>query len=86
MHWKILDRPDGGYDLYESILRDGAVTVGKEATADPKVTLKISRRDFLKLVTGNAEGPMLFICGKLKIDGNIALAAQLTSLFSIPRA
>jgi hypothetical protein len=39
---------------------------------------------FLRLVTGNAAGPMLFISGKLKIEGDIPFAAQAQSLFEIP--
>lgn len=50
------------------------------------MTLKLKPLAFLKLVTGNAEGPMLFLRGKLKIDGDLMTAARLTDLFAIPRA
>jgi putative sterol carrier protein len=42
--------------------------------------------DFLKLVTGNAAGPMLFMTGKLKIEGDLMFAATVQSLFRIPGA
>ena len=44
----------------------------------------VSKRDFLKLVTNNASGPMLFLRGRLKIDGDLMLASRLTGLFRIP--
>ena len=47
-------------------------------------TLKLDGVDFLKLVTGNAIGPMLFMSGKLKIEGDLMFAAQIQSMFTIP--
>ena len=41
--------------------------------------------DFLKLVTGNANGPILFTTGKLKISGDLVFAAQIAGMFKIPR-
>jgi putative sterol carrier protein len=40
---------------------------------------------FLRLVSGNAAGPMLFMTGKLKIEGDLMFATTMTSLFRIPR-
>jgi putative sterol carrier protein len=42
--------------------------------------------EFLKLVTGNASAPLLFMSGKLKVAGDLGFAAGLTSLFNIPKA
>ena len=53
---------------------------------EPRVTLRIGPVDFLKLVSGNANGPMLFMSGKLKIEGDLMFAATMTSLFRIPKA
>ena len=33
VHWKILDRPDGGYDHYELVIKDGEATVTDEPAA-----------------------------------------------------
>ena len=46
--------------------------------------LKLDGVDFLKLVTGNANGPMLFMSGKLKIEGDLMFSAQIQSMFTIP--
>ena len=84
VHFKILDRPGGGYDHYELLIADGALTVVDPPEREPTVTLKIRPVDFLKLVTNNANGPMLFLRGRLKIDGDLMLASRLTGLFTIP--
>jgi putative sterol carrier protein len=86
IHFKILDAPDGGYDHYEVVLADGACTVTDEPSGDPRVTFKIGPVDFLRLVSGNAAGPMLFMTGKLKIEGDLMYASTMTSLFRIPKS
>jgi putative sterol carrier protein len=85
IHWKILDRPDGGYDHYEVVLEDGACAVTDSPTREPRVTFKVGPVAFLRLVSGNANGPMLFMSGKLKIEGDLMFASTLTSLFRIPK-
>jgi putative sterol carrier protein len=38
----------------------------------------------MRLVTANASGPMLFMTGKLKIQGDMLFAPQIMGLFSVP--
>jgi putative sterol carrier protein len=85
IHWKILDRPDGGYDHYEVVVEGGACTVTDSPSREPRVTFKIGPVEFLRLVSGNANGPMLFMTGKLKIEGDLMFASTMTSLFRIPK-
>ncbi|HYU60936.1 MAG TPA: SCP2 sterol-binding domain-containing protein [Solirubrobacterales bacterium] len=85
IHWMILDHPDGGHDHYEVILAEGACVVSDEPSREPRVAFKIGPVDFLRLVSGNAAGPMLFMTGKLKIEGDLMFASTMTSLFRIPR-
>jgi putative sterol carrier protein len=63
-----------------------AAELHKPPSHEPSVTLKLGAVPFLKLVTGNADGPSLFLSGKLKIEGDLILAARLPGLFEIPRA
>jgi putative sterol carrier protein len=86
IHFKILDRPDGGYDHYEVVIKDGTCAVTDTPAGEARVTFKIGPVDFLRLVSGNAAGPMLFMAGKLKIEGDLMFAATMTSLFRIPDA
>jgi hypothetical protein len=84
VHFKVLDRPEGGYDHYEIVLRDGACRLSTRPASEPTVTIRVKPVDFLKLVTNNASGPVLFLRGRLKLDGDVMLASRLTGLFNIP--
>jgi putative sterol carrier protein len=86
IHWKILDRPDGGYDHYEVVLDEGKCTASDSPTRDPRVTFKVKPVDFLKLVSGVQAGPVLFMTGKLKIEGDLMFASQVAGYFQIPQA
>ena len=89
VHFKILDRPEeqgGGYDHYEVIFADGACRASDSPERDPKVTIKVGGVNFLKLAAGKASGPVLFMTGKLKLEGDVMLASRLTSFFRIPSA
>jgi len=86
LHWKIYDRPEGGYDHYEVVLEGGTCTVSESPSREAAITLKLKPSDFLKLVSGSASGPTMFMTGKLKLEGNVMLASRLTSMFHIPKA
>jgi putative sterol carrier protein len=84
VHWKIAGGPDGAIDHYEVVLKDGSCTAGDDPQHEPRVTLTLDGVDFMRLVTGNAAGPMLFMSGKLKIEGDLMFSAQIQSMFTIP--
>ena len=86
LHWKIYDRPEGGYDHYEVVLEGGACVVSETPGREPSITLKLKPADFLKLVSGSASGPTMFMTGKLKLEGDVMLASRLTSMFKIPKS
>jgi len=84
--WKITDKPGGGEDLYEVTLADGKVSVSQEPTAEPRVTFVVGPAAFLRLVSGSQPGPVLFMAGKLKIEGDLMFASQVATMFKIPQA
>jgi putative sterol carrier protein len=84
LEWKIFDRPDGGYDRYQVVISNGTCSVQKDGEHEPRVTFKLKPVDFLKLVSGNAAGPTMFMTGKLKIEGDLMFAAGVQSLFRMP--
>ena len=87
VHFTITDKPGGGEDTYEVVIKDGDITVNEEPTSsEPRVALSAAPVPFLKLVTGNESGPGLFMTGKLKIKGDLMFATQMTSFFKIPSA
>ena len=84
IHWRITERPDGGEDHWEAVVADGTCSTSSEPASAARVTLKLNGVDFLKLVSGNASGPMMFMRGKLKIEGDLMFATQIQSMFAIP--
>ena len=86
IEWRIYDRPGGGYDRYQVIITGGTCSVEKDGEHAPRVTFKLKPVDFLKLVTGASAGPMMFMTGKLKIEGDLMFAASVQSLFRLPGA
>ena len=84
LEWRILDKPGGGHDRYQVVIVGGNCAVEKDGDKAPRVTFTIKPVDYLKLVTGNAAGPMLFMTGKLKIEGDLMFAAGVQSLFRLP--
>jgi putative sterol carrier protein len=86
IEWRVGGRPDGGADRWQLTIRNGACTVVPDGDEEPTVTFTIEPVDFVKLITGNASGPMLFTFGKLKIRGDLLLAARVQSFFEVPRS
>jgi putative sterol carrier protein len=83
--WRIDGRGDGGQDEYETVITGGTCTVNRGLQSESsRVTFTIGGADFLRLVTGNAAGPTLFMSGRLKIEGDMMFAASAASLFTIP--
>ncbi|MCP2166254.1 SCP2 sterol-binding domain-containing protein [Goodfellowiella coeruleoviolacea] len=87
VHWRISGAAtDDGYDRYETVIENETCAVSKNGSREPRATVTLTPVDFLKLVTGNASAPVLFMTGKLKVAGDLAFAAGLTNLFTIPKA
>ena len=86
IHWRIAGHPENGHDEFETVISEGTCVVREHIETDPpRVAFTIDGVDFLRLVTGNAAGPMLFMSGKLKIKGDMMFAASAASLFTIPK-
>lgn len=85
IHWRIGGDPKGGHDQYETVIRGGTCTVTEGGSSEPRVAFQVDDPvDFLRLVTGNANGPMLFMSGKLKVEGDLLFAPRVQSFFRLP--
>jgi putative sterol carrier protein len=83
IEWQITN-PEGGEDRWQITVRDGACSVARDGGADPDVTFRVGPVEFVKLIAGAESGPRLFVFGKLKIRGNLMLAARVQSFFRAP--
>jgi putative sterol carrier protein len=59
---------------------DGQVSV-TESTADADCVIRMKEDVLLRLIRGEQNPTTAFMTGKIKVDGNMALALKLQSLF-----
>ena len=62
-------------------LKEGKVFKG--TTPKPDVTLSLKDQDFQDLMSGKANGQQMFMSGKIKFKGNMALLMKLSQLQSM---
>jgi putative sterol carrier protein len=77
--------PDGTRE-YAMRIADGRCEVEQGRAESPRVTIRIGLADFLRLITGNANGMNLFMTGKLKVTGDLFFAQTYQSWFERPQA
>jgi putative sterol carrier protein len=84
IEWRISGREDGGHDCYQVVIDHGTCAVTRDGDEATNVTYTIAPVDFIRLITGNASGPELFMTGRITIDGDLMLAAMVQSWFRQP--
>jgi putative sterol carrier protein len=82
LHVKVWDKPGGGYDHFEVVIRDGTCTASSKPAHDPDLTLKANPQDLRALVTGRAGPRRLALRGRLRVQGDLALGMKLPDWFA----
>jgi putative sterol carrier protein len=59
----------------------GKCTTSEGAATNPRLTLQIGIVDFIRLIFGQAQGPQLFMTGKIKLQGDMMFAMQMQGFF-----
>ena len=78
-----ISSPDGTHE-YAMRIADGRCEIAKGRAESPRVTIRIGLADFLRLITGKANG--MFMTGKLKVSGDLFFAQTYQSWFDRPQA
>jgi putative sterol carrier protein len=81
IHVKLWDRPGGGYDHRELVIRDGICTQSDAPSPEPDLTLKVRPTDLRKIVTGETGPTRLALRGRLRVLGDLGLGRRLGELF-----
>jgi putative sterol carrier protein len=84
LHWRIGGRADGAEDLYEVAFVDGACSVGREATRQPRATMTIDAVSFIKLIVQGASPAKLVLTRRLRVRGDVPFAMRSEHLFRKP--
>lgn len=70
--------PSGGQWAVDCTQPGGAVSAGSAANA--KCTVRCTDADFLAIINGKLNPQMAFMSGKLKVQGDMALAMKLQQI------
>jgi putative sterol carrier protein len=80
-----ISAPAGSHE-YAMRVADGRCEIDRGRAESPRVSLRIGLADFLRLITGAANGMQLFMTGKLKVSGDLFFAQTYQSWFDRPQA
>lgn len=73
--------------VYETELaKTGCTVIDHASDAEPRSTMTLTFPEFLKLTSGNASAPLMFMTRKLKLGGDVGFASNLSNLFDIPKS
>jgi putative sterol carrier protein len=86
LEWQIAAAPDAPPHRFQLVVADGACTVEREGAREPDVVFSIAGVDFLRMVTGSKDPGELFVFGRLKVAGDLFLAARSRTFFVPPEA
>jgi predicted lipid carrier protein YhbT len=67
---------------YLASIADGKCTIAGDRGASPKVSLTADLVTFIRLIMGQAQGPQLFMSGKLKVAGDLMFAQRVSDFFA----
>jgi putative sterol carrier protein len=84
LEWQIAAAPDAPPHRFQLVVADGACTVEREGAREPDVVFSIAGVDFLRMVTGSKDPGELFVFGRLKVAGDLFLAARSRTFFVPP--
>ena len=77
---------EGDTHSYVVAIHDGSCKTERGIVDSPKVKLTSGLVPFIKLVIGEAQGPQLFMAGKLKVSGDLMFSTRIMSFFDQPKA
>lgn len=87
IEWRITGRGDGGVDTYQVTVAHGGCHARRGAVdPSPRLTISLDAAEFLRLATGNSNPMQAYLKGRIKLAGDIMVAAKLLQLFRIPSA
>ncbi len=72
-----------GGGIWHCAIKDGACTVGEGAHDAPTMTVSMGAADYVELTSGQLDGMVAFMSGRLRIVGDMGLALQMQKLFKM---
>lgn len=83
IRWRITGESD---QVFETVIDDGRCTVREGGGEErPRTTFVLGDVEFLRLASGNASPVLMYLMRRVRITGDLGVAAGLTRYFDIPR-
>ena len=76
---------EGTEHPYSVAIANGTCETGPGTVEDPRTTITTDVVSFARLVAGQAQGPQLFMAGKLKVAGDLMFSATIMNYFDAPK-
>ena len=78
--WRV-ELPAAPPACYQLVVEAGRCGFQRDGSAEPSVVLTLSLSDLTDLITGRVTASRLLLAQRLRIEGNVLLAARLPGLF-----
>ena len=86
IHFKVWDRPGGGYDHFELVIAHGAATLSETPGHDATLTIKGRAADLIRVAVGDANAVRLALRGRIRVLGDLNFARKVPELFRVTGA
>lgn len=71
-----------GGGQWNADIKEGKITISEGINKEPSMTVTCTAQDMLAIVNGELSAVSAFMQGRVKIDGNLALAMKLQNLLT----
>lgn len=85
IQWRITGGEGGEPDHWHVIIKEQVCEVNAGGIDSATITMEMDGVDFIKLAAAKVAGPELFMTGRLRIEGDMMLAARIQGLFKPPQ-
>jgi putative sterol carrier protein len=85
IRWSVTGRGDGGADVYDLVISEGRARISRSGRHVPRLTITIGAAELVRLASGTLDPMQAYYKRRIKLGGDIMLAAKLTALFRIPK-